>query len=194
MSEAEGMELAMNVVEILLLALALAMDAFAVSVCIGLTVPKFRVKNAIIVGLYFGAFQAIMPLIGFLVGDIFAERVAAYDHWFAFALLTILGVKMIIGSFKKDDQPEKEASIGFTAMIPLAFATSVDALAAGVSFAFLRVNIVSAIVLIGAVTFILSAVGVKLGGIVGVRFKSKAELAGGVVLVALAVRALVEGI
>ena len=184
----------MNAIELLLLALALAMDAFAVAVCIGLTVPKFKIRSAIIVGLYFGVFQAVMPLIGFMLGDVFAERVAEFDHWFAFALLTVLGVKMIAGSFKKDETPEKEASLGLTAMLPLAFATSVDAFAVGVSFAFSRVSILPAIALIGVVTFITSAVGVKLGGIVGVRFKSKAELVGGIILVALAVRALVEGI
>ena len=181
----------MNAVELLFLAVALAMDAFAVAVCIGLTMPKFRFKNAIIVGLYFGVFQMAMPLIGFLTGEVFAERITTIDHWIAFALLSFLGGKMIIGSFKKEDVPDKEASLGFMAMVPLAFATSVDAFAAGVTFAFLRVSIVPAIILIGAITFVISAVGVKLGGIVGVKFKSKAELAGGIVLIGLAIYSLV---
>jgi len=184
----------MGLIELFALAAALSMDAFAVAVCAGLTMKKFALKKALIIGLYFGIFQALMPLIGFLVGDVFAERVAAYDHWLAFALLMVLGVKMAVGSFKKDDTPEKEASLRLAAMLPLALATSIDALAAGVSFAFMRVSIVPAIALIGFVTFTLSALGVKLGGVVGVRFKSKAEFAGGVVLIVLAIRALVEGI
>jgi len=184
----------LTIVELLLFAFALAMDAFAVAVCIGLTRSVFRLKDALVVGLYFGVFQAVMPLIGYFVGGVFAERVAAVDHWLAFVLLMVLGVKMIWGSFKADEELGKEASLAFFAMLPLAFATSVDALAAGVSFAFLRVNIVPAIILIGAVTFVLSAVGVKIGGVVGGRFRSKAEFAGGVILILLAVRALVEGL
>jgi len=181
----------LNAVELLFLAVALAMDAFAVAICIGLTMPKWRLKNAIIVGLYFGLFQMAMPLVGFLTGEVFAERITTIDHWIAFALLLFLGVKMILGSFKKEETPEKEASLGFKVMVPLAFATSVDAFAAGVTFAFLRVSIVPAIILIGVMTFVISAIGVKLGGIVGVKFKSKAELAGGIVLVGLAVYSLI---
>ena len=181
----------MNAVELLFLAVALAMDAFAVAVCIGLTLPKFRMKNAVIVGLYFGLFQAAMPLIGFFTGEVFAERITTIDHWIAFALLLFLGVKMIYGSFQKEEKPDKEMSLGLMAMIPLAFATSVDAFAAGVTFAFLRVNIVPAVILIGAMTFVISAVGVKVGGIVGIKFKSKAEFAGGIVLVGLAIYSLV---
>ena len=184
----------MNIPELFLLALALAMDAFAVAICIGLTTPKFRIKNAVIVGLYFGVFQAIMPLIGYWAGGVFAERITTFDHWVAFAILAFLGIKMIVGSFKKNDRAGKEACLGVTAMFPLAIATSIDALAAGVTFAFARVNIVPAIALIGVTTFIMSALGVKLGGIVSVKFKSKAELAGGIILVALAVRVLVERI
>jgi len=184
----------LNIFSLFLLAAALAMDAFAVAICIGVTVPKFRIKNAIIVGLYFGLFQAAMPLIGYYVGDVFAERITFYDHFIVFALLIFLGGKMIGESFRKDDGIKKEVSLGFVAMVPLAFATSIDALAAGVSFAFSRVNIVPVVILIGVITFIFSAVGVKIGGIVGVKFKSKAEFAGGIVLILLAVHALVEGI
>jgi len=182
----------MYTIELLFLSVALAADAFAVAVCIGLTRPKFCIKNAVIVGLYFGVFQAIMPLTGFFIGDVFAGRVAAFDHWLAFGLLTVLGAKMIWGSFKKDE-PLKKASLKFAAMIPLAFATSVDALAAGVSFAFLYMNIVPAIILIGIVTFILSAIGVRIGCVVGTKFRSKAEFAGGFILIVLAVRALLTG-
>jgi len=170
------------------------MDAFAVAVCIGLSTVRFSLRNAIIVGLYFGAFQAIMPLIGYFVGGVFAERVTAVDHWVVFVLLVFLGGKMIGGSLKKDDGIEKQASLAAAAMLPLAFATSIDALAAGVSFAFSRVGIVPAIVLIGTVTFVTSAFGVRLGGVVGIKFKSKAEILGGVILIALGVRALVQGI
>jgi len=181
----------MYLVEIIFLALALAMDAFAVAVCVGLTVPQFKLRNALIVGLYFGLFQASMPLVGYFIGGVFAERVAAFDHWIAFVILTVLGAKMIHGSFKKDDGLPREASFAFVAMLPLALATSIDALAAGVSFAFLRVNIIPAVVIIGSVTFALSMLGVKIGGAVGQKFKSKAEFAGGVVLILLAVRSLV---
>jgi len=184
----------LNILGLFFLAAALAMDAFAVAICIGVTIPKFRIKNAVIVGLYFGLFQAAMPLIGYFVGDVFAERITFYDHWVVFVLLTFLGGKMILGSFKKDEGLGRAMSLGFVAMVPLAFATSIDALAAGVSFAFSRINIMPVIILIGVVTFILSAIGVKIGGIVGIRFKSKAEFAGGVVLIILAVRALVEGL
>jgi len=180
--------------ELFLLAAALAMDAFAVAICIGLAVGKFRFKNAIIVGLYFGVFQGLMPLVGFFIGDVFAEKVAAFDHWIAFVLLTVLGIKMIVGSFKKGDESNvlgKDASLKVAVMFPLAIATSIDALAAGVSFAFLRVNIMPAVILIGVVTFIVSAFGVKIGSVVKGRFRAKAEFAGGVVLIGLAVRALV---
>lgn len=184
----------MNIPELFFLAVALAMDAFAVAICIGLTKPKFHIKNAVIVGLYFGAFQAIMPLLGYFVGDVFAKRITAFDHWVVFVFLSFLGVKMVIGSFKKDEGLDKEASLGLAAMLPLAIATSIDAFAAGVSFAFSRVNIIPAIILVGVITFVISALGVKIGGIVGLKFKSKAELLGGIILIALAVRALVEGI
>jgi len=182
----------MYAIEIVFFAVALSMDAFAVAVCIGLTLQNFRIKHALIVGLYFGAFQAIMPLIGYLTGGVFAERITTFDHWVAFVLLAFLGIKMIIGSFKQDEV--LEVSLGLISMLPLAFATSVDALAAGVSFAFLRVSIVPVVILIGVTTFGISVLGVKLGGVVGVKFKSKAEFAGGVVLVVLAVYSLIEGL
>ena len=183
----------MNIAEIILLSLALATDAFAVAVCIGLTMPKFEMKNAIIVGLYFGIFQGLMPLLGYLVGSVFTERVAAFDHWIAFVLLSVLGGKMIYGSFKKEEEISR-ASLGFVVMLPLALATSIDALAAGVTFAFLQVRILPAIALIGIITFFASAVAVRIGDFVGSRFKSKAEFVGGVVLILLAVRGIVTQI
>jgi putative Mn2+ efflux pump MntP len=183
-----------GIIEIILIAVALSTDAFAISVSIGLTMQKFLLRNAIIVGLYFGISQALMPLLGYLVGGRFYERVAIYEHWIIFAIFLFLGIKMIIGSFKKDEKQKKEVSLSFSVMIPMAVATSIDALAAGVSFAFANVNVILAVILIGVITFTLSGLGVKIGGIVGIKFKSKAELFGGIILVALAIRALFEGL
>jgi len=199
----------MNWVELFLLAIGLSMDAFAVAVSIGLALAKTRIKKALIVGLYFGFFQGIMPLIGYFAASRFAGRITAYSHWIAFALLAILGGKMIIGSFKKERcsdrtcsaQPcsdrqcpaqEKEASLKPKEMLPLALATSIDALAVGVSLAFLYVSILPAVSLIGVMTFAISFVGVRIGNIVGAKFKSKATFAGGVILVLMGLWVLVE--
>ena len=173
----------MGFTELFFLASALSMDAFAVAICVGLSAKKFMLKNAIIVGLYFGIFQAVMPLIGYLIASQFTGRILQYDHWIAFALLSLLGTKMIVGSFKKDDDIEENVSLSPVKMIPFAVATSIDALAVGVSFAFIRVNVISAVILIGITTFILSAAGVKLGSIFGTKFKAKAEFFGGLVLI-----------
>ena len=190
----------MSIFELLFFSAALSMDAFAVAICLGISLPKFSIKNALIIGLYFGVFQAVMPLLGFLLGGVFAERITAYDHWIAFGLLLVLGIKMIYGSFQKDEHSEtvsydnlptnKPNPIGPAAMLPFAIATSVDALAAGVSFAFMRINIVPAVVLIGVITFTVSALGVRIGGLVGTKFKSLAEFVGGVVLILLGVMQL----
>jgi putative Mn2+ efflux pump MntP len=184
----------LSIPSLILLSVALAMDAFAAAVCIGVTLPKFKLQSAITVGLYFGVFQAAMPLIGYVIGDVFAERVTSYDHYIVFALLLFLGGKMIYESRKGDDTCEAQASLGVAVMVSLALATSIDALAAGVSFAFSRVNILLAITLIGVITFTISAIGVKIGSVVGCKFKSKAEFAGGAILIILAIRALVQGI
>jgi len=148
-------------------------------------------KKAFIVGLYFGIFQALMPVAGYFVGIWFADFVAAFSDIIAFGLLTILGLKMIWGSFKKDDAPKEETSLGFAAMLPLAVATSVDAMAVGVSLAFLYVNIALAAVVIGVVTLVVSMIGVKVGNVFGLRFKNKAESAGGIILILIGVRMLV---
>jgi len=174
------------------LAIGLSMDAFAVAICIGLSSVKVTLKRALVVGLYFGIFQAVMPLIGYLVASQFADMILAFDHWIAFGLLSFLGGKMIFGSFKKEKVPEKETTLSPKQMLPLAVATSIDALAVGVSFAFLQVNIVPAVLFIGITTFVLSAAGVKIGSLFGVRFKSKAELAGGIILVLIGVNILLE--
>ena len=173
----------MGLTEIFFLAAALSMDAFAVAICVGLSAKKFLLKNAVIVGLYFGIFQAVMPLIGYLIASQLTGRILQYDHWIAFALLSFLGGKMILGSFKEGEGIEDNISLSPVKMIPFAVATSIDALAVGVSFAFLQVNVITAVLLIGIITFILSAAGVKLGSLFGTKFKSKAEFCGGIVLI-----------
>jgi len=203
----------MSFLELLLVAIGLSMDAFAVAVCAGLTMPKVTIKKSLIVGLYFGIFQAFMPLIGYMLATQFAEKITAFDHWIAFGLLCFIGGKMIVGSFKKEgccdrecpaetctdrecpggERPDtKETSLKPAKMLPLALATSIDALAMGVSFAFLKVDIVPAVLSIGIITLILSMAGVKIGNVFGTRFKSKAELAGGIVLVLMGLKILFE--
>ena len=189
------------------------MDAFAVAACLGLTMGKATMKKSFIVGLYFGAFQAGMPLIGYLLASQFADKIVAFDHWIAFVLLGIIGGNMIVESFKKEgcqdrecpegvcpdrecpggERPErKEISLKPASMLPMALATSIDALAVGVSFAFLDINILPAVSSIGVTTFILSMAGVKIGNAFGVKFKSKSELAGGIILVLMGLKILLE--
>mgnify|MGYP002523400581 CR=1 FL=1 len=182
----------MSVIELLILAVGLSMDAFAVSVCKGLSVEKVKVKHYFIVGGWFGGFQALMPTIGYLIGSAFERYITAVDHWIAFALLVFFGGKMIFEAFKKDDE-EVSASFGFKAMLVLALATSIDALAVGVTFALLPdVNIVFAVLFIGVITFALSAAGLKIGNVFGARFKNKAEIVGGVILVLMGVKILLS--
>ena len=183
----------MSLLEILLIAIGLSMDAFAVAVCIGLTMSKVTVKKSLIIGLYFGVFQAVMPIIGYMLAARLADKIAAFDHWIAFTLLCFIGGKMIIESFKKEDRCEtEEKSLGFTEMLPLAVATSIDALIVGVSFAFLKVSIVPTAISIGIITLVLSMVGVKIGNIFGERFKSNAELLGGIILILIGFKVLFE--
>ena len=180
----------MGIIELILLSVGLAMDAFAVSISKGLSVRELKPKHGLIAGAYFGGFQALMPLIGWLLGRQFEELIKSVDHWIAFGLLVLIGANMIRESFGGED--EQNASFSFKAMLPLAIATSIDALAVGVTFAFLEVNIVLAITLIGVITFAISAAGVKIGNVFGTRFKSKAEFAGGVILILLGIKILVE--
>lgn len=180
----------MSLIELFLIAVGLSMDAFAVSVCKGLSVGKVTVKHAATAGLYFGGFQALMPLIGFFLGTQFRSLIENFDHWVAFALLVIIGVNMIRESRETSD--ELNSSFSFRSMLPLALATSIDALAVGVTFAFLQVNIVPAVSFIGVITFLLSAAGVKIGNVFGLKYKSKAELAGGIVLILIAIKILLE--
>ena len=180
----------MEIIELILLSVGLAMDAFAVSISKGLSVRELKPKHGLIAGAYFGGFQALMPLIGWLLGRQFEVLIKSVDHWIAFGLLALIGANMIRESFGEAD--EQSASFSFKAMLPLAIATSIDALAVGVTFAFLEVNIVLAITLIGVITFAISAAGVKIGNVFGTRFKSKAEFAGGVILILLGIKILVE--
>ncbi|MCL1885774.1 MAG: manganese efflux pump MntP family protein [Dehalococcoidia bacterium] len=188
----------MSVIELLLISVGLSMDAFAAAICIGLAAGKKRVSKALMVGLYFGVFQTVMPLIGYFMASLFAEKITAFDHWVAFVLLGFLGGKMILMSLKRDGEPviqragERDDTMRPAQMLPLAIATSIDALAVGVSFAFLQVSILSAVVLIGCITFAFSAFGVMVGNMFGVRFKPKAELVGGIILVLLGIKILLE--
>lgn len=187
----------MNLLELFIIAFGLSMDAFAVSICKGLSMKKLYLKNAITVGLYFGIFQGGMPLIGYILGVQFQDKITAFDHWIAFILLGVIGFKMIKESLEKE--PSQEVAyddisdeLGFKNMCILAIATSIDALAIGVTFAFLNVNIIPAISFIGLVTFTLSIIGVKLGNIFGSKYKSKAELAGGIILILMGTKILLE--
>ena len=183
----------MGIIELLITAIALSMDAFAVSVCKGLSVCRVRAKHMLLTGVWFGGFQALMPLIGFLVGSIFSDLITKYDHWIAFVLLAIIGGNMIKESLEKEEET-CDISMSPKSMFLLAIATSIDALAVGVTFAFLHVNIVPAVIFIGVVTFTCSALGVKIGSIFGTKYKSKAELFGGVVLILIGLKLLLEGL
>ena len=182
----------MSILDLFILAVGLSMDAFAVSVCKGLSLGKIKPKHMCIAGAWFGGFQALMPLIGYFLGSFFAEMIEKYDHWVAFVLLAIIGGNMIKESFGKDEKVD--SSMDVKSMLLLAIATSIDALAVGVTFAFLQVQIVSAVSFIGVITFIFSAVGVKIGSLFGTKYKTKAELFGGIVLVLIGIKILLEGI
>lgn len=182
----------MSILDLFILAVGLSMDAFAVSVCKGLSLGKIKPKHMCIAGAWFGGFQALMPLIGYFLGSFFAEMIEKYDHWVAFVLLAIIGGNMIKESFSKDEKVD--SSMDVKSMLLLAIATSIDALAVGVTFAFLQVQIVPAVSFIGVITFIFSAVGVKIGSLFGTKYKSKAELFGGIVLLLIGIKILLEGI
>ena len=163
----------MGLIELFLIAVGLSMDAFAVSVCKGLAMPKCTFKKATIVGLWFGGFQALMPAIGYVLGAQFQEAIASIDHWIAFVLLALIGGNMIHEALDNDEE-EADASLDVKTMFLLAVATSIDALAIGITFAFLKVNIIPAVCFIGIVTFIISFAGVKIGNVFGARYKNKA--------------------
>lgn len=187
----------MNIAETILLAVSLSMDAFAVALCKGLAIKKINLKKCLIVGIWFGAFQALMPLAGYLLGSTFANKITAVSHWIAFVLLVIIGGNMIKEAFGKDEECLDD-SLCFKTMLVMAIATSIDALAAGVSIAFTDFNpdwfVYITFLLIGVITMAFSATGVKIGNIFGTKYKSKAEFVGGLILILLGLKILLEGI
>ena len=182
----------MTWLELIIIAVGVSMDAFAVSICKGLSLRSLRPKHILSTAVWFGGFQALMPLIGYYLGISFADSVADFDHWIAFVLLGIIGGKMIKEAFEKDDQCDYNPDFSFKTMLALAVATSIDAMAVGVSLAFLKVDIWTSILVIGLMTGAFSALGVKLGNLFGCRYKSKAEVVGGIVLVGIGIKILVE--
>ena len=181
----------MTIFELIVIAVGLSMDAFAVSICKGLSVRRLRPRHNIICGLYFGGFQALMPVLGWLLGRQFEALIKNVDHWIAFVLLALIGANMSREAVKNEEENLND-SFSPKTMLPLAVATSIDALAVGVTFAFLDVMIVPAVSIIGVTTFIFSAAGVKIGNVFGAKYKSKAELVGGIVLVAMGIKILIE--
>ena len=191
----------MGLTEIILLAVGLSMDAFAVSVCKGLAIPKINLKKAAICGIWFGGFQALMPIIGYLLGAGFTGYITGITPWIAFVLLSLIGGNMIKEALSKEEEKAND-SLGFKVMLTMALATSIDALAVGVTFACVPVSILGSVgemvntilgvVIIGITTFILSCIGVKIGNIFGLKYKSKAELAGGIILICLGIKILLE--
>ena len=186
----------MSIWELIITAIALSMDAFAVAICKGLSLDRVRLKHMAITGAWFGGFQGLMPLIGFLLGSLFAKQIEAFDHWIAFALLALIGANMIKEACEGDSCPA-DSSFGFKTMLTMAIATSIDALAVGVSFAMVanadpNFSIAAAVISIGVITFVLSAIGVKVGSIFGAKYKSKAELVGGIVLCLMGLKILLE--
>jgi putative Mn2+ efflux pump MntP len=187
----------MGYLEIFLTGIALAMDAFAVSICKGIKMPKLRKSHIVIIAIFFGGFQMLMPLIGWLLGSQFVQYISKFDHWIAFALLAFIGVKMAIESFKHEEEEccKCESKLDLKELVVLAIATSIDALAVGITFAlYPDINILSSISIIGIVTFIICAGGVVIGHKFGAKFKSKAELLGGIVLVIIGLKLLIEGL
>ncbi len=181
----------MDIIEVILISIGLAMDAFAVAICKGLSMRKINYPKAIIIGLYFGTFQAVMPVLGYFLGSTFGDLITCVDHWVAFALLTSIGVNMIKEGLSKDTKAVNDKTDVKT-MIPLAVATSIDALAVGITFACLKVEIVLPAILIGIITFTISVLGVKIGNKFGNKYQNKAQIAGGIILILLAIKTLIE--
>lgn len=183
----------MTFFELFLIGIGLSMDAFAVSICKGLSMQKIDKKYTLCIGLFFGGFQALMPLTGYLLGSQFSGYIERFDHWIAFVLLALIGFNMIKESCEEEEEEEKPyAGVNFKELLILAVATSIDALAVGVSFAFLGVHIAPAVTLIGCTTFVLTLVGVWVGNLFGSRYKSRAELTGGIILILIGVKILLE--
>ncbi|MGI5891831.1 MAG: manganese efflux pump MntP family protein [Bacillota bacterium] len=182
----------MTLTELFIIAVALSMDAFAVAVGKGLSLQSINIKKAALIGVYFGLFQCLMPLVGYTLGVRFQDKIMAIDHWVAFALLLFIGINMIRESRSKEKNID--GSLGCRSMLLLAVATSIDALAVGVSFAFLQVKIFFAVIFIGIVTFFLSMLGVRIGNVFGLKYKSHAELAGGIILIIMGIKILLENL
>ena len=180
----------MNLIELIIVSVSLSMDALAASICKGLAAERIRLRQCILTGLYFGSFQALMPLTGYLLGSGFSDQITAIDHWIVFLLLTVIGGKMIFDSRCGDDA--LSSSFSFQAMLPLAIATSIDALAVGAGFAFLNLRILPAVSLIGGITFLLSALGVRIGSLFGSRYRAAAQLTGGIILLFMGAKILLE--
>lgn len=181
----------MGIIDIFFIGIGLAMDAFSVSVCKGLSMKKMNIKNSIIIATYFGAFQGIMPIIGYTLGTTFENLIASVDHWIAFGLLTIIGLNMIREAFNKDEKTSND-NVDFKSMIILAIATSIDALTIGVTFAFFDVNIYLSSLIIAIITFILSLIGVKIGNKFGKKCESSASIIGGCILIFMGIKILIE--
>lgn len=183
----------MGIIELFILAVGLSMDAFAVSVCKGLAMKQAPIKAQLVCGAWFGGFQALMPLIGYYLGTLFIDAISAIDHWIAFGLLVLIGVNMLREALGKDEEETTDADLSVKTMSIMAVATSIDALAVGISLAMAGVsNIYLAVLLIGLTTFVLSAVGVKVGTIFGSRYEKKAEVVGGIILILLGFKILLE--
>ncbi len=182
----------MGIAEILFMSVGLGMDAFAVAICKGLSMIKMKWKNAIVIGIYFGIFQALMPWIGYMCGKNFSSAITKIDNYIAFFLIASIGTNMLIEAFKKKDEEEINDDIHPRTMIVLAIATSLDALAVGVTLAFLKVSILKPIISIGLITFLLSLIGVKIGNIFGEKYKKHSQIAGGVILILIAIKILIE--
>ena len=186
-------DLAMTFFELFLIGIGLSMDAFAVSICKGLSMQKIDKTYTLCIGLFFGGFQALMPLAGYLLGSQFSGYIERYDHWIAFVLLALIGFSMIRESRGEDSEEEKpHAGVNLKELLLLAVATSIDALAVGVTFAFLNVSIAPAVTVIGCTTFVISIAGVCVGNVFGARYKSRAELTGGVILILIGLKILLE--
>ncbi|MDD6799712.1 MAG: manganese efflux pump MntP family protein [Firmicutes bacterium] len=181
----------MQLWEIFIIGVGLSMDAFAIAICRGLKNGTLNFNDAVITALFFGGFQALMPAIGYLIGDTFAKYITSFDHWVAFILLALIGVNMIKEAFEKDEKSEKISS-GIVNLLMLSVATSIDALAVGITFALGSVDIVPAIAVIGCTTFIISFLGVGLGSILGCKFKRGAEITGGLILIIMGLKILIE--
>ena len=182
----------MSIIEIALIGVGLAMDAFAVSICKGLAMRRMNYKKAIIIAAFFGVFQALMPALGYDLGTTFANKIAAIDHWIAFILLALIGANMIKEALSSDDDECQDDSLRLGDLIMLSIATSIDALAVGITFAFFNVSLLLSVSMIGIITFIICVIGVKVGNVFGEKYKSKAELAGGLILIVMGAKILID--